>query len=224
MAISFGDFIRLIKLFYSTVSKVLRQKDKYLSEVAESNPSTKRSKGDFSREERDLSKWVQRRQQRGVSSSDNVIHYAARYFAATMGNSEGLTKVNSLGWLEKFKQNLLPAEFQKTSDINKCDSGKDLSVDSQSRSQNPDGDFSVDHGPIHSQNVNSYGSVSNISRAASASSNASEASRGSWAGRRGRKQCKIEGPQGPIKYSKIKQDDGVYQCTWYYKGFNRKDS
>ena len=55
------------------------------------------------------------------------------------------------------------------------------------------------------------------SSVASAGSYASGISHGSWAGRRGRKRCKVE-------LLGQRQDDEIYQCTWCYRGFTRRDS
>ncbi|CAI9636889.1 unnamed protein product [Alternaria burnsii] len=88
----------------STVSKVLRQKEKYLYQDDGSRSPIKRSKGKFPDIERALSNWARNHQRQGLPLSDAIIREKARFFAQTVGNSESHLKANSTSWLEKFKQ------------------------------------------------------------------------------------------------------------------------
>ncbi|KAI4630220.1 uncharacterized protein J4E78_002850 [Alternaria triticimaculans] len=101
----------------STVSKVLRQKEKYLYQDDGSRSPIKRSKGKFPDIERALSNWARNHQKQGAQLSDAQIREKARFFAQTVGNSESHLKVNSASWLEKFKQknHLSGARSRKTS-------------------------------------------------------------------------------------------------------------
>ncbi|KAF2183219.1 CenpB-DNA-bind-domain-containing protein [Zopfia rhizophila CBS 207.26] len=101
----------------STVSKVLRQKEKYLYQDDGSRSPIKRSKGKFPDIERALSNWARNHQRQGLPLSDAMIREKARFFATTVGNSESHLKANSTSWLEKFKQknNLMGAKSRKSS-------------------------------------------------------------------------------------------------------------
>ena len=88
----------------STVSKVLRQKEKYLYQDDGSRSPIKRSKGKFPDIERALANWARNHQKQGLPLSDAIIREKARFFATTVGNSDSHLKANSTSWLEKFKQ------------------------------------------------------------------------------------------------------------------------
>lgn len=88
----------------STVSKVLRQREKYLYPEDRSLSPVKRAKGKFPDIERALSNWVRNNQKKGVPLTDSAIKEKARFFATTVGNDESHLKTNSSTWLEKFKQ------------------------------------------------------------------------------------------------------------------------
>lgn len=88
----------------STVSKVLRQREKYLFPEDRALSPVKRSKGKFPDIERALSSWAKKQQMQGKSLSDVEIREKARLFAAGTGNNDGHLKTNSTSWLEKFKQ------------------------------------------------------------------------------------------------------------------------
>jgi hypothetical protein len=123
----------------STVSKVLRQKDKYLFPDDGSRSPIKRSKGKFPDIERALSNWAKNHQRQGLPLNDSVIRDKARFFATTVGSSDSHLKVNSTSWLEKFKQKngLMGAKPRKASDANDSDCG--YHGDTQSGSQTPNG-------------------------------------------------------------------------------------
>jgi hypothetical protein len=101
----------------STVSKVLRQKEKYLVPDDGSRSPIKRSKGKFPDIERALSNWARNHQRQGLPLSDAIIRDKARFFAQTVGSNESHVKLNSNSWLEKFKQKnyLLGAKPRKAS-------------------------------------------------------------------------------------------------------------
>ncbi|KAF4308481.1 hypothetical protein GTA08_BOTSDO03430 [Botryosphaeria dothidea] len=88
----------------STVSKVLRQKEKYLYQDDGSRSPIKRSKGKFPDIERALSNWARNHQRQGLPLTDTMIKEKARFFATSVGTSESHLKANSNTWLEKFKQ------------------------------------------------------------------------------------------------------------------------
>ena len=102
----------------STVSKVLRQKDKYLFPDDGSRSPIKKSKGKFPDIERALSNWARNHQRSGLPLNDSIIREKARFFATTVGSSDCHAKVNSNSWLEKFKQknHLMGAKPRKPSD------------------------------------------------------------------------------------------------------------
>ncbi|KAL8684569.1 MAG: hypothetical protein Q9224_006266 [Gallowayella concinna] len=88
----------------STVSKVLRLKEKYLHPDDGSRSPIKRSKGKFPDIERAVSNWAKNHQRQGLPLNNEMIRDKARMFATTVGSSDCVTKVNSPSWLEKFKQ------------------------------------------------------------------------------------------------------------------------
>ncbi|TAQ87760.1 hypothetical protein B7494_g3923 [Chlorociboria aeruginascens] len=125
----------------STVSKVLRQREKYLFPDDRSLSPVKRSKGKFPDIERALSNWVRNTQKQGIPLTDAAIKEKARFFATTVGNNESHLKTNSTSWLEKFKQkNGIGAGklTRRASETNISDSGS-LNPDSTgpSASQTP---------------------------------------------------------------------------------------
>ena len=101
----------------STVSKVLRQKEKYLYQDDGSRSPIKRSKGKFPDIERALANWARNHVRQGLPLNDSIICEKAKFFANTVGNSESHLKANSTTWLEKFKQknNLMGAKSRKSS-------------------------------------------------------------------------------------------------------------
>ncbi|KAI4089612.1 MAG: hypothetical protein LQ339_008518 [Xanthoria mediterranea] len=88
----------------STVSKVLRLKEKYLHPDDGSRSPIKRSKGKFPDIERAVSIWAKNHQRQGLPLSNDSIRDKARMFATTVGSSDCVSKVNNPNWLEKFKQ------------------------------------------------------------------------------------------------------------------------
>lgn len=88
--------------YHSTVSKVLRNKEKYL--VKDKSPGTKKAKNKFPDIERALSNWVRNAQKTGVPVTDADIKEKFRFFATSTGNPDTVLKSTSNTWLEKFKQ------------------------------------------------------------------------------------------------------------------------
>jgi hypothetical protein len=89
---------------YSTVSKVLRNKEKYLRQDSDDDskqpPRVKKQLPDI---DKALSNWVKGRQSKNQPITDALIKEQLRLFATTVGGSDVQTKAGSPGWLEKFK-------------------------------------------------------------------------------------------------------------------------
>ena len=122
----------------STVSKVLRQKDKYLFiDEGSRSPLKKNKGGKFPDIERALSNWARNHERKGLSLSDKDIREQARFFATTVGSTDGFDKLNSSSWLEKFKQKngLAGGKARKDSDATESDIG----AGNGSESQTPNG-------------------------------------------------------------------------------------
>ena len=102
----------------STVSKVLRHKDKYLNREDGTQSPVKKAKGKFPDIERALANWARNHQKSGLPLTDNIIRDKARFFASTVGSTDCTAKVNSATWLEKFKQknHLMGNKARKGSD------------------------------------------------------------------------------------------------------------
>lgn len=135
----------MTKLYLSTVSKVLRQKEKYLFPEDRSLSPVKRTKGNkFPDIDRALSNWVRKSQQQGRPLTDDEIKEKARFFASNVHpNADSVLKTNSASWLEKFKQKngIGGARLtRRASETNISDSGS-LNPDSAgpSASQTPNG-------------------------------------------------------------------------------------
>ncbi|KAK1050374.1 hypothetical protein LTR12_017987 [Friedmanniomyces endolithicus] len=100
----------------STVSKVLRQKEKYLLRDEGSRSPIKRAKGRSPDLERTLANWAKNQERKGLPLTDEVIREKAQAFASTTTTPENQQLWNS-SWIEKFKQknNLLGARSRKSS-------------------------------------------------------------------------------------------------------------
>lgn len=101
----------------STVSKVLRQKEKYLNPDDGSRSPIKRAKGRVPDIEKALSNWARNYQRQGYPLTDEMIKEKALFFANNCGCPEGKEKVLTASCLEKFKQknHLLGAKSRKGS-------------------------------------------------------------------------------------------------------------
>lgn len=108
----------------STVSKVLRQKEKYLNANDGSRSPIKRSKARVPDIEKALSNWARNYQKQGYQLSDAVIQEKAHFFTTTCGNQNGKEKALSTRWLEKFKQKHLGGSKSRKGsfDTNKSES------------------------------------------------------------------------------------------------------
>ncbi|KAK3629686.1 hypothetical protein LTR56_017892 [Elasticomyces elasticus] len=100
----------------STVSKVLRQKEKYLFQDDGSRSPIKRAKGRTRDVEKTLGVWARKEERKGLPLTDDAIRDHARYFASTSTTPDTQQSWSS-SWLEKFKQknNLLGARSRKGS-------------------------------------------------------------------------------------------------------------
>jgi hypothetical protein len=135
--------MELLRPVLSTVSKVLRQREKYLFPEDRSMSPVKRAKGKFPDIDRALANWVRHAKSKGDSISDRDIEEKARFFAISVGNNESHLKLNNTTWLEKFKQkNGLGGHkiTRRASETNISDAGS-LNPDSASHSasQTPNG-------------------------------------------------------------------------------------
>ena len=87
------------------MSKVLRNKDKYLFPEDRSHSPIRRNKGKGVDIEKALTNYIRNAQKSGSEVTDAEIKEKVKLFSATMGNSaDGLLKASSSSWLEKFKQ------------------------------------------------------------------------------------------------------------------------
>ncbi|RPB15426.1 CenpB-DNA-bind-domain-containing protein [Morchella conica CCBAS932] len=113
----------------STVSKVLRQKEKYLFPDDGSRSPVKRSKGKFPDIERALAVWAKNTRKQGVALTDMMIREKAKFFASSVGISDSQFKANSAGWLEKFKhKNNLHANGRGRSESDVTGAGRAASI------------------------------------------------------------------------------------------------
>jgi len=103
----------------STLSKILRLKNKILSGENGDQSPVKRTKGKVPDIERTLSNWAKNQLRLGLPLDDNLIRDKASFFAHAVGSSECPVKVNSGAWLEESNQNNYPdrirAKARKTS-------------------------------------------------------------------------------------------------------------
>lgn len=88
---------------FSTVSKVLRHKEKYLSQEDRSASPAKRNKEKLPDIERALAAWARKTQQSGMEVTDEDIWEKAQHFGHVAKGSEHVQKLGD-SWLEKFKQ------------------------------------------------------------------------------------------------------------------------
>ncbi|KAK3692736.1 hypothetical protein B0T22DRAFT_24151 [Podospora appendiculata] len=87
----------------STVSKVLRNKEKYLSAEDRSSSPIKRTKGKTADIEKALTNYLRKAQESGIAVTADDIREKARLFSTTAGNpTDSYMKTNSSTWLEKF--------------------------------------------------------------------------------------------------------------------------
>jgi hypothetical protein len=85
-------------VIFSTVSKILRQREKYLF------PEDRQAKGKLPDIEIALANWARNSQKKGAFLTDAAIKEKAEFFAKVVGNNESYLKTNSTNWLEKFKE------------------------------------------------------------------------------------------------------------------------
>jgi len=122
----------------STVSKVLRQKEKYLQKQTDAVRSPERRvKGRPPDIEKTLSNWVMKQQKKGVVLSDDLIREKAQYFASVSGPEHAAsTPANNPVWLSNFK---------RKHNITNRKASKDNSTSSKKASsiQSPEDDMSL---------------------------------------------------------------------------------
>jgi Tc5 transposase DNA-binding domain len=108
-----GDFVQHLTAC-STVSKVLRNREKYLKQE-EPKPDLK-PKGKFPDIEKALGSWVKNKQKAGQPITDAMIQDQLAHFTATVGGPDGQANPTS-SWLEKFKvkNGLLGSKSRKNS-------------------------------------------------------------------------------------------------------------
>lgn len=99
----------------STVSKILRQKEKYmnlppLEDVASPNKKSKAKLPDF---EKTLANWVRNQQKKGLPVSDDDLKKQARVFSFSRSDQ---AIVSSTSWLEKFKQKNRLGQYADSTD------------------------------------------------------------------------------------------------------------
>ncbi|KAJ9130653.1 Major centromere autoantigen B [Pleurostoma richardsiae] len=88
----------------STVSKVLRQKEKYLFPEDRSSSPVRRAKAKQPDIEKALTNWARNTEKRGHPITDAEIKEQAQYFAAHFAAGESPVRTSSRSWLERFKK------------------------------------------------------------------------------------------------------------------------
>jgi hypothetical protein len=115
----------LLTLAASTVSKVLRNKDKYLNSDERSSSPVKRNKGKGADIEKALTNYLRKAQDSGIAVTGEDLKEKARLFSA-MTAGEPLLKHNTSAWLDKFmlKHGIGPAGrlMRRASETNIADS------------------------------------------------------------------------------------------------------
>ncbi|OKL55295.1 hypothetical protein UA08_09445 [Talaromyces atroroseus] len=86
----------------STVSKILRQKEKYLSMPDGTQSPIKRGKHKESKIEKALANWVQKSKRQGRVLTRNDIEEKAKLFAKNCATQDQKLKILTEGWLDKF--------------------------------------------------------------------------------------------------------------------------
>nr|OQO22320.1 hypothetical protein B0A51_09915 [Rachicladosporium sp. CCFEE 5018]OQO22388.1 hypothetical protein B0A51_10851 [Rachicladosporium sp. CCFEE 5018] len=100
----------------STVSKVLRQKEKFLLQDDGSRSPVKRAKGRSPDIERALAVWAKNQERKGLPLTNDLIREKAQAFSTTSSSPDS-QPVFGASWIEKFKlnNNLLGARSRKSS-------------------------------------------------------------------------------------------------------------
>ncbi|KAI7216548.1 hypothetical protein KC333_g4775 [Hortaea werneckii] len=140
----------------STVSKVLRQKDKYLIQEDGSESPVKRAKGRSPDLERALAVWAKNQERKSLPLTDELIRDKAREFsAATMTTTTSADNHHVLSpiWLDKFKlkHNLAGARSRNASlapedaeGISTCQTSSPASSPSSPRALGPTSPLDLD--------------------------------------------------------------------------------
>jgi hypothetical protein len=87
----------------STISKILRNKEKYLFQDDGRLPSVKIAETKFIDVEQASANWARNYETQSIALTDAAIKEQARFSAATAGNAEFSNKANNTSLLEKFK-------------------------------------------------------------------------------------------------------------------------
>ncbi|TID23983.1 CenpB-DNA-bind-domain-containing protein [Venturia nashicola] len=88
----------------STVSKVLRYKDKYMQQDDGSRSPARKPKNKGQDPERTLVNWVKKHHRRGDALSDETLKKKLIYFANAAQNPDAHSKANNPVWVKKFKR------------------------------------------------------------------------------------------------------------------------
>ncbi|XWW97401.1 hypothetical protein V2A60_005383 [Cordyceps javanica] len=91
-------------LEFSTVSKVLRNKEMYLKGEIEKDPNGKRANGKNPDFDRTLGNYIRRQRERGIPMSDSDIMDRAYQYARGSPNHQAILHRLTPSWLNKFKQ------------------------------------------------------------------------------------------------------------------------
>ncbi len=94
---------RCVLILRSTVSKILRQRDKYMNPQPkeESSSPGKKSKAKLPDFEKTLTNWVKNQQRKGLSFTDEDLRKQAQVFSFSRSDQ---AVVSSIDWLERFKR------------------------------------------------------------------------------------------------------------------------
>ncbi|QDS74089.1 hypothetical protein FKW77_009585 [Venturia effusa] len=103
-AVKQQDIGALFGVERSTVSKVLRQKDKYMQQDDGSRSPARKPKNKGQDPERTLVNWVKKHHKRGDAITDEMLKKKLIYFASAAQNSDAHTKANNPAWVKKFKR------------------------------------------------------------------------------------------------------------------------
>ncbi|KAF4548847.1 Hypothetical protein D9617_25g061770 [Elsinoe fawcettii] len=93
------------KVDRSTVSKVLRHKEKYLANRSQRRPSvTKREKSHRTEVESALQNWARKQRKSKMPLTEDVIRVKAAHFATAAGGGEASNPATSASWVSHFKR------------------------------------------------------------------------------------------------------------------------
>ena len=114
----------------STVSKVLRHREKYLKmdpEERSSSPIKRTAKGKGSDVEKTLSNWVLKQKKAGLTVTRDEIKEKIRLFASTTPGGDSVLKIYNEAWIDRFmiRHGLTPSRlWRRASETNIADSAR----------------------------------------------------------------------------------------------------